>query len=125
LIDTQDLLFACRFFAGQDACLDRGGVGFVPDEMTCGYAVLLEDLGDSASGVVLAEDSDSKRFCTQCPQVEESIPRASQREVFPSVGEDKHRGFSGNAAGCPIEILIEDKISPDDDLFLGEVVYDL
>jgi hypothetical protein len=73
----------------------------------------------------LAEDADSKRFCAQRFQVEESIARASQREFFLSVGEDKHRGFSGNAAGGPIEILIEDKISPDDDLFLGEVVYDL
>jgi hypothetical protein len=97
----------------------------MPDEVPGGYAVLLQDLRDPASGLVLAKNADGNRISAQGLQIEERVTASSKRK-FPSlVGENEHRSFSGDASGCPIEILIEDEVSPYDDLFLGEIIDNL
>jgi hypothetical protein len=73
----------------------------------------------------LAENTDGYRIGAQGFEVEECVSPSSQREFFPPVGEDKNGSFSRDAPCRPKEILIEDEVSPYDDLFLGKILDDL
>ena len=75
----------------------------------------LEEAQDPAALRVPADDADGNRVRPQGLEVLDSVARSAQGIFLPLVGQDEDRGLAGDAAGRPVEMLVEDEVAPDAD----------